>query len=172
MLSDQIVHLIEHQSDRLVNQWIQLVRRHSATPSYHEFDDEDLAVNIREVYRHFGACLNASHNQSQLANLFIRIGAHRRNQNVPLNELVFSIMLARMNLWKFISEEGIFTSSIEYHKVNEFWHLVMNFFDKNIYYVILGYEQTRRKHRKKKDTASTYLHAASLGIFPETDERI
>ena len=171
MLSDQIIHLIEHQSERLVNQWIHLVQENIATPSYHEFDDEDLAINIREVYRHFGQYLKASHDQKQLANLFIRIGAQRRNQKIPLNELVFAIMLARRNLWTFISEEIMSTSAIDYHKVNEFWHLVMDFFDKNIYYVILGYERNRTVLKRKKDTASSFIHAVSLGIFPEIDRQ-
>lgn len=167
MLSDQIIHLIEHQSERLVNQWIRSVQDNSATPSYHEFKDEDLAVNIREVYRHFGQYLKASHDQKQLANLFLRIGAERRNQKIPLNELVFAIMLARRNLWTFISEEIMSTSAIDYHKINEFWHLVMNFFDKNIYYVILGFERCKTVRRREKDPASSFLHALSLGIFPE-----
>jgi hypothetical protein len=171
MLSDQIIHLIEHQSKRLVDQWISSVRENVATPSYHDFDDEDLAVNIREVYRHFGQYIKASHDQKQLANLFIRIGAQRREQRIPLNELVFAIMLARRNLWTFLSEEIMSTSAIDYHKTNEFWHLVMDFFDKNIYYVILGYESNKKVFRSKKNTASSFIHAASLGIFPEIDSQ-
>jgi hypothetical protein len=101
----------------------------------------------------------------------MRIGAQRRTQQIPLNELVFAIMLARRNLWTFISEEIMSTSAIDYHKVNEFWHLVMDFFDKNIYYVILGYERTKTAHRREKDTASSFIHAVSLGIFPEIDRR-
>lgn len=167
MLSDRIIQLVENQADRLVKQWSGRVRCHPATPSYHEMKDEDLEWSIREVYLHLGEYLEHSANAEQLSHLFMEIGETRQEQGVPLHELVFAIILTRRTLWNFIEDEGVFVSSLEFHQLDEFLHRILNFFDKNLYFVVLGYEHGMPERETEKDLVASLLHSFSLGILPE-----
>ncbi len=171
MLSDRIIHIIEHQADRLEDQWAQMVRSHPATPSYHRLDDEELESSVREVYHNLGLYLESTHDAERLSELFLRIGRERRVQGIPLHELVFAIILVRRNLWNFIEEEGICLSTLEFHQMEHFLHRVMNFFDKTLYFVVVGYEEGEEERPPKKDLVSSLLHSFSLGILPEIERR-
>ncbi|MBS1271244.1 MAG: hypothetical protein MAGBODY4_00373 [Candidatus Marinimicrobia bacterium] len=171
MLSDRLVRLVERQADRLEKQWLKNLKQHPATPAYHEKDDVELAENIREVYSHLGKYMNDEYDAEKTARFLMKIGAQRRKEDVPLNELVFAIILARRNLWDFVMEEGVVTSSLEWYQVSEFWQRVTNFFDKNIYFIVHGYDKAEEFQRSPKDTVSKLLHSFSLGILPEVDKR-
>lgn len=167
MLSDRIIQLVERQADRLTLQWTNRVRTHPATPSYHEMTDEDLEWSIKEVYCHLGEYLEHNSNAEQLSHLFMQIGETRQEQGIPLHELTFAIILARRTLWNFIEQEGVFVSSLEFHQLDEFLHRILNFFDKNLYFVVLGYEKGIPEKEPEKDLVSSLLHSFSLGILPE-----
>ena len=169
MLSDKFTNLVENQADRLEQRWAQMIKEHPATASYHKVDDRELEDNIREVYRNLGMYMDNEHDAEVLSEFLTEIGARRRSQGIPLSELVFAIILARRNLWDFIMEQGFFTSALEWHQVSEFWQRVANFFDKNIYFVILGYEEGSLPHKPSKSTVSKLIHSFSMGIFPEVD---
>jgi len=171
MLSDQLIRLIERQADRLEKQWEGMIRSHPATPSYQHLNDKALAGRIHEVYQHLGDCLEDSQNAENLAHLFMEIGARRKHQNIPLHEIIFTIVLARRNIWNFIMEEGPFTSTLQWHQVNECWDRIMKFFDKNMYFVVLGYDQGLGDKRKGKDVVSSLLHSFSMGVLPEVEKR-
>ena len=147
------------------------LKEHPATPHYHSKDDVELAENVREVYRHLGTYIDDEYHAEQAAHFLMDIGAKRREEEIPLHELVFAIILARRNLWNFIMEQGVFTSTLEWHQVNEFWQRVCNYFDKNIYFIVHGYENAEQFRRQPKDTVSKLLHSFSLGIFPEVDKQ-
>jgi len=170
MLSDRLVRLVETHASKLHRRWTRLLRENPATPSYHDIEDEELETNITEVYRHLGAYMERSHDDEKLVRFLMHIGSRRKAQRVPLNELVFAIILARRNIYDFIMEESTFTSTLEYHQLNEFWQRVMNFFDKNIYFVVLGYEHELDKEKHTKDLVSKLLHSFSLGAFPELEK--
>jgi len=171
MLSDRLVRLVERQAERLEQQWLKNLKQHPATPSYHDKDDLELAENIREVYRHLGKYMNDEYDAETMAQFLMEIGAKRRRDETPLHELVFAIILARRNLWDFVMNEGVVTSSLEWYQVNEFWQRISNFFDKNIYFIVHGYEKEQEFRRSPKDTVSKLLHSFSLGILPEIDKR-
>ncbi|MCF7804299.1 MAG: hypothetical protein K9N46_08430 [Candidatus Marinimicrobia bacterium] len=171
MLSDRLVRLVERQAERLERQWLKNLQSHPATPSYHDKDDIELTRNVREVYNHLGKYMNDEYDPEELAHFLMEIGARRREEEVPLSELTFAIILARRNLWDFIMGEGIITSSLEWYQVNEFWQRAANFFDKNIYFIVHGYENAEEFKQSPKDTISKLLHAFSLGILPEVDKQ-
>ncbi len=172
MLSDQLIKLIERQADRLEKQWEAMISTHPATPSYHHLKDKALAGQIHEVYQHFGKCMEDTQDAERSAQLFMEIGARRKIQQIPLHEIIFTIILARRNIWNFIMEEGPFTSTLQWHQVNECWERVMKFFDKNIYFVALGYEQGLGDKPHKTDMVSALLHSFSMGVFPEVKKRV
>jgi len=170
MLSDKLIWLVEREADRLEKRWAGMLREHPATESYHTVADEDLQRSIREVYRRLGHYIESKSNFEEVANLFINIGIQRRKQGIPLHELVFAIFLARRNIWNFIVEEETALSTLQYHRINEFWERVTNFFDKNIYFVVYGYTQKPVDVKTQPDAISKLINAVTLGSLPEVEK--
>lgn len=171
MLSDQLMQLVELQADRLEKRWEYIIHQHPATPSYHHLNDKALAGRIKDVYSHLRKYLDDPEDSGQLSQFFMEVGARRREQNIPLHEIVYTIILARRNIWEFIMEEGPCTSTLQWHQVNECWDRLLKFFDNNIYYVVVGYEEGTQKRRREKDKVSSLIHSFSMGVFPEVEKR-
>ncbi|HKJ66528.1 MAG TPA: histidine kinase N-terminal domain-containing protein [bacterium] len=171
MISDRLIWRVEQQADYLEKRWARMLREHPATEHYHNFNDEYLQRSIREVYRHLSEYIEDAHSAEQLAGLFMDIGRQRKTQGVPLHELAFAIILARKNIWNFIMEEETFSSALKFHQMNEFWQRVMNFFDKNIYFVVHGFTKEPEEAEDSTDVISKYIHAFSLGSLPEVNKR-
>jgi len=169
MLSDKFTTLVEEHADELEKRWARMLKEHAATQSYHRIDDRELEDNIREVYRNLGMYMDNEHDAETLAHFLMDIGARRKSQGIPLSDLTYAIILARQNLWEYIMERGLFTSALEWHQVSEFWQRVMNFFDKNVYFVVVGYEEGEVPVKSSKDTVSQLLHSFSMGVFPEVE---
>ncbi|MEJ2051221.1 MAG: histidine kinase N-terminal domain-containing protein [Calditrichota bacterium] len=170
MLSDKLIWSVERHADVLEKQWARMIQEHPATASYHTLDDEELEGTIREVYRHLGEYIEEAHNSDQMAQLFINIGRQRRKQGVPLHELIFAITLARRNILNFITEEETFLSALAWHQVNEFWYRIMSFFDENIYFVLLGYNDEVDDTQRMTDQISKFINAFTLGALPEIEK--
>lgn len=173
MLSDRIVRLVESRGKRLESEWAESVRTHPVTPSFRKIEEFELEDKIREVYEHLGSYLDrSSYDDEAVAHFFTQIGQRLWEGDVPLHEVTFAFILARRRLWDYINEESQFTTTLEWYQVSEFWQRVMHFFDKNLYFVIYGYEHATKRERTKKDRISEVLHAFSMGVLPELEHEV
>ncbi len=171
MLSDRIVQLVESRAGRLETEWAETLRSHPVTPSFHKIDHFQLENQIQEVYQHLGSYLDrSSYDDEGVAHFFTMIGMDLQEQDIPMHEVIYALILARRILWDYINEESQFTTTLEWYQVSEFWQRVMHFFDKNLYFVVYGYEHAEDTERTKKDRVSQVLHAFSMGILPELDK--
>jgi hypothetical protein len=48
-----------------------------------------------------------------IAEYFVLLGRERAKQGFKLSEVIYSIILARVELWNYISNQGIFEDSME-----------------------------------------------------------
>jgi hypothetical protein len=71
------------------------------------------------------------------------IGARRFQEDVPLNEVVWAIVLTRENLWEFLTWESGLDRPVEVFAELELLHLVGQFFDRAVFYAAAGYEEAR-----------------------------
>jgi len=70
----------------------------------------------------------------------LRIGARRAEQQVPLSEVIWVIILTKDNLWEFIKKESVLERPVEVFGELEMLQLLEQFFDRAIYYASAGYE--------------------------------
>ena len=70
----------------------------------------------------------------------MKLGRERANEGLKASEVIFALLLSRDILWKYITNSGIITNSLEIHQALEFYEKIVLFFDKSAYYVSLGYE--------------------------------
>ena len=138
MLVGRLVALIERHADELTAQVVRRLREDPRTREYRRFDDEEVGSRARDVYAHLGRWLESS-SEETVQREYERLGAARRREGVPLAQVVMALLLTRRNLWNFVESQGA-DSMLELRQQLDLELLVVRFFDRAIYYTVIGYE--------------------------------
>ena len=101
---------------------------------------EELRERVYEIYRHLGDWLLGK-TEFDIEKRYLEIGARRAQQGVPLSQLVMVIILTKENLWEFLRKESPLDRPVEVFGELEMLQLLEQFFDRAIFYAVLGYEQ-------------------------------
>lgn len=142
MLAYRLVRLIETHSDGLAAGLLQKVRSSELTRDYCKVPPEDLQRRVYEIYRHLGEWLLAK-GEFDIKERYREIGARRAEQQVPLSQLVWVIVLTKENLWEYLKREAGMERPAEVFGELEMLQLLDQFFDRAIFYASVGYEQAR-----------------------------
>ena len=148
MLAYRLVRLIETHSDALAAGLLAKVQKSEFTRDYCHVPGEELKQRVYEVYRHLGEWLLAK-NDFDIRGRYREIGARRAEQQVPLSQLVWVIVLTKENLWDYLKEESVMERPAEVFGELEMLQLLDQFFDRAIFYASAGYESAVAAHRSE-----------------------
>jgi hypothetical protein len=146
MITFRLVRLIESHSEALASSLLYKVQNSAFTKAYGNIPPDELKERVYEVYQHLGDWLLGK-KDVDIERRYRAIGARRYDQGVPLNELVWAIVLTRENLWEFLTWESGLDRPIEVFAELELLHLVGQFFDRAIFHAAAGYEEARLAER-------------------------
>ena len=141
MLSLRLVRLIEGHSEELALGLTQQVRDSERTSDFKEIPRDELRLAAAEVYRNLEEWL-LQKKEEDIGKRFRTIAARRASQGVRLYQLVWVLVISRNHLWHFLQQESFVDNIFELFGELEVQQLLNQFFDRAIYYSILG---TRRK---------------------------
>jgi hypothetical protein len=142
MITFRLVRLIESHSEALASSLLYKVQNSPFTKGYGNVPPDELKERVHGVYQHLGDWLLGK-KDADIERRYRAIGARRFTQNVPLNEVVWVIVLTRENLWEFLTWESGLDRPIEVFAELELLHLVGQFFDRAIFHAAAGYEEAR-----------------------------
>jgi hypothetical protein len=145
MLAYRLVRLIETHSDALASGLLKKVQSSELTRSYRNVPPEELKQRVYEIYRHLGDWLLGK-SAFDIGQRYEEIGARRVRQGVPINELIWAIILTKENLWEFLKKENIMERPVEVFGELEMMQLLDQFFDRAIYYASVGSERALSAH--------------------------
>jgi len=142
MLAYRLVRLIEKHSDALAAGLLQKVQDSEFTHDYCNVPPEELKQRVYEIYRHLGDWLLGK-TEFDIKERYREIGARRAQQNVPLSQLVWVIVLTKENLWEYLKHEAGMERPVEVFGELEMLQLLDQFFDRAIFFAAVGYEMAR-----------------------------
>jgi hypothetical protein len=140
MLAYRLVRLIETHSDGLAAGLLKKVQTSELTRDYGKVPPDDLKRRVYEIYRHLGDWLLGK-SEFDIKERYLEIGARRAEQQVPLSQLVWVIVLTKENLWEYLKHEAGMERPAEVFGELEMLQLLDQFFDRAIFYASVGYEQ-------------------------------
>jgi hypothetical protein len=140
MLSYRLVRLIESHAGALAEGLEQKVKASVQVTHFRDISAQEMRERVYEIYRHLGEWLLGK-NELDIEQRYREIGARRAQQNVPLSEVVQAIVLVKENLWEFLKSEAVAESAVEILGELELLQMLEMFFDRAIYYAVVGYEQ-------------------------------
>lgn len=139
MLIGRLVALIENHADELTERVVKKVREDPRTGAYVRFDDHELGERAHSVYANLGKWL-AETSDEHIEAEYVALGRTRRQEGIPLSQVVMGLLLTRRNLWQFIDSQGA-DSILELRQQLDLELLVVRFYDRAIYYTVCGYEE-------------------------------
>jgi hypothetical protein len=139
MFSYRLVRLIESHADALAAGLEQKVQNSNQVTHFRDISAVELKDRVYEIYRHLGEWLLGK-NEFDIEQRYRKIGARRANQKVPLSEVVQAIVLTKENLWEFLKSEAVMDRAVEIMGELELLQMLEMFFDRAIYYAVVGYE--------------------------------
>jgi hypothetical protein len=152
MLAYRLVRLIETHSDTLASSLLDKVQTLESTAAYRNVPAEELKQRVYEIYRHLGDWLLAK-KEFDIEKRYLEIGARRAQQQVPLSQLTWTIILTKENLWEFLKSESVMDRPNEVFGELEMLQLLDQFFDRAIYYAAIGYEHAVGNRPQKLSVA-------------------
>jgi len=166
MLGIKLVRLIEKHSEALSRGLTNQIRSSERTSDFHKIAPEDLHLAATEVYRNLGEWL-LQKTDSDIARRFKAVAARRASEGISLHQFVWALMLTRDHLWNFLRREAFADNVVELHGQLELLQLLNQFFERAVYYAILGYGEARQQDSdpRKTDLQRAQEWAISVGLI-------
>ena len=169
MLGMRLVKLIEAHSGQLCRDLTEQIRRSERTSDFRKIPAEELRLAAGEVYRDLGEWL-LQKTDSDIEQRFRTVAAQRMDEGIRLHQFVWALLLSRDHLWQFLRYQSFGDNIVALFGELELQRLLNQFFDRAIYFAVLGYEEAG--HRGPKgDWARARDLAVSIGLMSVKEDR-
>jgi hypothetical protein len=154
MIAARLVELIEVHASRLARDVTQDLLTNGRTRGFRAVDHDDLEERIFQIVNHLGSWIGAPRSERVQAE-FTDWGRRRFDQGIPLSELIYSIIVIKQHLRRYIHDHGLVDASfprvegdyvlpLHLHSLQELNANVGQFFDEALYHLTCGYEERAR----------------------------
>jgi hypothetical protein len=142
MITRKLVRMIEAHCDDLAKGLAEKLHRSSRTAGFLVIPREELVHATGDLYRNLGDWL-LSKTEAEIEMRFVEIGKRRYVQKVPLDDVIWGIILSKEALWGFLRRESLADHALDLFNELEFMQLLDGFFDRAVYYAVRGYESAK-----------------------------
>ena len=153
MLATRLIRLIESHAESITREVVKEIFRNEHTSSYALFSKAELHSRVFALYRDLGNWIgNPKEGPIQLE--YEELGRLRHRQKIPLHEIVYTLIIIKQHLRRYIRENGLVVFSgdrivpgemlpFELQSIQELNYLVGDFFDRALYHLTRGYDMER-----------------------------
>lgn len=145
MISEKIITLIKENAELLTNRLCKDVLSREETKNYRKLDKDLVFERVFDVYSRLDSWLEGNKVKGEIRDHYLKLGAQRYHEGIPLSDLVMTLMLIKRHLWLYVMEQNFFDSSFQLMQALEFNNRVVLFFDRAIYFATIGYEMEQAK---------------------------
>jgi hypothetical protein len=150
MLGARLLQLIQAHAGSLTNEVIMDLRTNERTPSFRRMSLSNLESRIAALFSNLGRWIGDS-DESAVRVEYEDMGRRRFQEDVPVSELVYVLLLTKRHLRRYIRDHGLvdFVGDrmmpdellpLELHSIQELNYQVGEFFDRALYHLARGYE--------------------------------
>ena len=157
MLAMRLIKLIETHADSLTREVVEDLHHNEHTPAFRHISTSELESRILRLYQNLGNWIGEPNDDAIRAE-YEEWGRARAHQGVPLSQLMYSVILTKKHLRKYIREHAniIFSGDavtpgefipVELYSIQELNYTVGDFFDRALYHLMRGHEQASEAKR-------------------------
>ena len=153
-MGSRLVRLIEKHSDDLATGLTAKLRLADRTSDFRKIPAEELQNTTAALYHNLGEWL-LKKTEKDVEEHFISIAKRRAADGISLRQFVWALVLSRNHLYRFLLGTAFADSIFELYNELELQQLLNQFFERAIYYSVVGYEEMRERDRIKTVATST-----------------
>jgi len=139
-LSRNLVALIETNAAELSRKWMEIVRTHADTPTYHDYDTDELYNRAYSVYSQLGKWLSDAATKDEIRGIYYTLGQRRREEGFKLSEVLQALIVTRRVLWLKIETDGLLDNAHDMVMAMQLSNRTVLFFDRAMFYAAQGFE--------------------------------
>ena len=143
MLAVRLIQLIETHAAALVQAIIADVRTNPRTPSFKRVPEADSSP-AADLSKHYGDWIG-ERTEAQIETQYVEVGRRRYHEDIPLEEVIYALVLVKDRLRAFIRQHGLASSVMDLYSEEQLYELTGSFFDRAMYFTVKGYEDERRR---------------------------
>jgi hypothetical protein len=138
--AERLIHLIENCAEELAHEVTETLKKHPNTPSYKRLPDTEIFDRAHRVFSNLGEWISRKTEREDVARYYSAMGAQRREEGIPLSEVLHALNLCRRVLWQNVIEHGLLDTVYDFIQALELQHQVLIFFDRAVFFTARGYE--------------------------------
>ncbi len=146
-LTTSLVNLIERNAESLAKRWLEIVRTHPNTPTFHLWDEQQLYTRVFKVYSNLGRSISEQTTKQDIEREYVALGRQRYAEGFALSEVIQALIISRRLLWLKIEADGFLNTALDLNLALELNNRVVLFFDRAIHFTALGYEEAANAAR-------------------------
>jgi hypothetical protein len=155
MIAEKLVELVEIHAARLSADVARDLVTNDRTPGFHKVPSVDLEDRVFRLFHHLGEWISNRRSEKVKAE-FAEWGRRRFDQDIPLSEIVYAIIILKQHLRRYIRDNGLIEATFPRTDMDYVLPMHMNslqelnlqvgqFFDEALYHLTIGYEQAGRR---------------------------
>jgi hypothetical protein len=153
MIAEKLVELVEIHAARLSADVARDLVTNDRTRGFHKVPTADLEERVFRLFHHLGDWISNRRSEKVKAE-FAEWGRRRFDQEIPLSEIVYAIIILKQHLRRYIRDNGLVEATFPRTEMDYVLPMHMNslqelnlqvgqFFDEALYHLTIGYEQAR-----------------------------
>jgi hypothetical protein len=151
---------IETHAEQLTERVIQAVRSNPRTKFLRDLSEEELRRRFFDLFRNLGRWLSET-GEEEVEAIYGEIGRRRCREGVPLNELIYALILVKQHLWDYIEKNVVPASEGNLYGEELIAQMMVKFFDRAVYHTVRGYEEVWEKEASLRLLAGPPSEAGS-----------
>lgn len=155
MIAEKLVELVEIHANRLSADVAQDLVTNVRTRGFHKVPKADLEARVFRLFHHLGDWLSDRRSEKVKAE-FAEWGSRRFDQEIPLSEIIYAIVILKQHLRRYIRDNGLIEATFPRSEPDYVLPLHMNslqelnlqvgqFFDEALYHLAIGYEMAGKR---------------------------
>jgi hypothetical protein len=156
MLAARLLRAIEDHAEDLTRAVLDDVSTNPRTPSYHALSRAELHGRVHDVYRNLGRWIDEAAGDAADAS-YHELGRERRAEGIPLEEVVYALILTKQYLREYVLRNGLVASVVDLYQEEDLNLRLEQFFDRALYQLVKGYQANppRQTPARKSEVEKT-----------------
>lgn len=146
MIALRFVRLVESHSDLLAENLLRKLQYSARSADLRKVPEAEVRERVYAIYRNLSDWL-LNKTDADIQRVYTHLGYRRASQGISMSALCWSIMMTEENLWDFLESQGLRESAVDILGNLELLRLLDQFYDRAIYYAIVGHENYMREQQ-------------------------
>ena len=113
LASLKLLDVMANNSEAIARNWAKDVAQNAKTPSYHDLHENHLIPQAADFYRKLSSVFTLKDPYPAIYDFMSKFAEKRFREEVPLQEVLYAIILMRRHIWLYAEFQAVFITITE-----------------------------------------------------------